>query len=563
MADILQTQTQNRMLGQMPSLPLTQGLFTKSSTKPEYVTAEQMAPAMEETRKARSGLMQEMDAAAAEQQRLDQERTVAREEQKLQLRQEEAKMAQESPERQALKLARDELKNAAFVPSKDNAKDMATMFSLIGIIGMAVGGEGKLSAYNTMGAMNGMLEGYQKGRADIYKREKDIFEKNIKVLQNKVTILQTELQEALQTYRTNRELGEQQAEIAFAKAGSKIGDAILKKQGIQRAVEYIDGVSKDTGTLVTIANDQTKRAEDMRFKERELEQQKQLRLAQIAATREAQLARLEAQQGKVTQQNMMAQRAVNSLGGVASALESLSELPTGTTTGLLPNLQTKDGFLNYMRNNLGRKISSKEAEMMNTIFTGIGRNLASIEASGAATGLTQLANQMQSGLYINAGIDDPYKVAIKLADIRRIATENIRPAIESGLMPPGQAKTADALVKRIEQAIPFTTSEYYEWGNPNDETYYRYMLSYSPYDNVRAAEYPNLLVTTGLHDSQVQYWEPAKWVAKLRDVHQGNNKIYLVTDMEAGHGGKSGRYNALKDDALEFAFLLDLAGIKP
>jgi hypothetical protein len=459
MADILQTQTQNRMLGQMPSLPLTQGLFTKSSTKPEYVTAEQMAPAMEETRQARSGLMQEMDAAAAEQQRLDQERTVAREEQKLQLRQEEAKMAQESPERQALKLARDELKNAAFVPSKDNAKDMATMFSLIGIIGMAVGGEGKLSAYNTMGAMNGMLEGYQKGRADIYKREKDIFEKNIKVLQNKVTILQTELQEALQTYRTNRELGEQQAEIAFAKAGSKIGDAILKKQGIQRAVEYIDGVSKDTSSLVALRNDQVKRAEDMRFKERELEQQKQLRLAQIEATREAQLARLEAQQGKITQQNMMAQRAVNSLGGVASALESLSELPVGTTTGLLPNLQTKDGFLNYMRNNLGRKISSKEAEMMNTIFTGIGRNLASIEASGAATGLTQLANQMQSGLYINAGIDDPYKVAIKLADIRRIATENIRPAIESGLMPPGQAKTADALVKRIEQAIPFTTSE--------------------------------------------------------------------------------------------------------
>jgi hypothetical protein len=126
---------------------------------------------------------------------------------------------------------------------------------------------------------------------------------------------------------------------------------------------------------------------------------------------------------------------------------------------MLPNLQTKDGFLNFMRNNIGRKLSSAEVEMMNTVFTGIGRNLASIEASGAATGLTQLANQMQSGLYINAGVDDPYKVAIKLADIRRIATENIRPAIDSGLMPPGQAKTAEDLVKRIEKAIPFTTTE--------------------------------------------------------------------------------------------------------
>ncbi len=182
-----------------------------------------------------------------------------------------------------------------------------------------------------------------------------------------------------------------------------------------------------------------------------------MKRAQLANTAEMARARLENQGQKVTQQNMMAQRAVNSLGGVASALESLAELPTGTTTGLLPNLQTKDGFLNYMRNNIGRKLATNEAEMMNTVFTGIGRNLASIEASGAATGLTQLANQMQSGLYINEGTDDPYRVAIKLADIRRIATENIRPAIESGLMPEGQARTAEALVKRIEQAIPFTT----------------------------------------------------------------------------------------------------------
>ena len=213
----------------------------------------------------------------------------------------------------------------------------------------------------------------------------------------------------------------------------------------------------DLGTLDKKINDLYKQEEDRKFKERELKQQERLRMAQMEATKEAALARIEGQKGKITQQNMMAQRAVNSLGGVASALESLAELPSGTTTGLLPNLQTKDGFLNYVRNNIGRKLATNEAEMMNTVFTGIGRNLASIEASGAATGLTQLANQMQSGLYINEGTDDPYRVAIKLADIRRIATENIRPAIESGLMPEGQARTAEALVKRIEQAIPFTT----------------------------------------------------------------------------------------------------------
>ncbi|MEY3247480.1 MAG: hypothetical protein RIT39_1149 [Bacteroidota bacterium] len=141
------------------------------------------------------------------------------------------------------------------------------------------------------------------------------------------------------------------------------------------------------------------------------------------------------------------------------------------------------------------------------------------------------------------------------------AVVNERPDLWKGVI--AGVPFVDVINTMLDASIPLTTSEYDEWGNPNDESYYRYMLSYSPYDNVRAAEYPNLLVTTGLHDSQVQYWEPAKWVAKLRDVHQGNNKIYLVTDMEAGHGGKSGRYNALKDDALEFAFLIDLANKKP
>lgn len=281
MADILQTQ--------MPALPVTQGLFKQSTaSKPEYITAQQMAPAMEESRQARLGLMQQIDEAAGEEKRLESKRTVTRDEEKLRLRQEEARMGEAAPEREALKTARDELKNAAFVPSKNNAKDMATMFSLIGIIGMAVGGEGKISAYQTMGAMNGMLEGYQKGRIDLYKREKDIFEKNLKVLQGKVTILQSELQEALQTYKTNRELGEQQAEIAFAKAGADIGAQALKKQGLVRAVEYIDGVAKDTNTLVTMANDQVKRAEDVAFKERK---QTETERANKAAERDRRLDR--------------------------------------------------------------------------------------------------------------------------------------------------------------------------------------------------------------------------------------------------------------------------------
>jgi len=117
----------------------------------------------------------------------------------------------------------------------------------------------------------------------------------------------------------------------------------------------------------------------------------------------------------------------------------------------------------------------------------------------------------------------------------------------------------DIVSTMLDDSIPLTTGEYDEWGNPNEKHYYHYMLSYSPYDQVTAQAYPNMLVTTGLHDSQVQYWEPAKWVAKLRDLKTDHNQLLLYTDMEAGHGGKSGRFKHFEDIAREFAFLLDLA----
>jgi len=177
----------------------------------------------------------------------------------------------------------------------------------------------------------------------------------------------------------------------------------------------------------------------------------------IAEQRRANAAQAAEKTQKATQQQFIVQRAVNALGGVQSALETIVALPEGSTTGWLPNLQTKDGMFSAVRNQLGRKISSVDAEFMNTLFSGIGRNLASIEASGTATGLTGLANQLQSGVYINAGVDDPFKVAMKLADIRRIATENIRPSINSGLMPKQQAAEAQRLVEQIEKIIPYTT----------------------------------------------------------------------------------------------------------
>lgn len=120
----------------------------------------------------------------------------------------------------------------------------------------------------------------------------------------------------------------------------------------------------------------------------------------------------------------------------------------------------------------------------------------------------------------------------------------------------------DVVTTMLDETIPLTTGEWEEWGNPKNKRYYEYMKSYSPYDNVKKQAYPNLLVTTGLHDSQVQYWEPAKWVAKLRTMKTDTNQLLLHTNMEAGHGGASGRFEALKEVALEYAFILNLLGIQ-
>jgi oligopeptidase B len=110
----------------------------------------------------------------------------------------------------------------------------------------------------------------------------------------------------------------------------------------------------------------------------------------------------------------------------------------------------------------------------------------------------------------------------------------------------------------LDDTIPLTTGEYDEWGNPNEKEYYDYMKSYSPYDNVSRQLQPHMLVITGFHDSQVQYFEPAKWVAKLREYKMDNNLLLFNINMDAGHGGASGRFESLREVAKEYAFLLDL-----
>jgi oligopeptidase B len=140
------------------------------------------------------------------------------------------------------------------------------------------------------------------------------------------------------------------------------------------------------------------------------------------------------------------------------------------------------------------------------------------------------------------------------------AVVNMRPDLWKGIL--AGVPWVDVITTMLDPSIPLTTGEFDEWGDPSKKDYYDYMLSYSPYDNVEAKDYPAMLVTTGYHDSQVQYFEPAKWVAKLRALKTDDNLLIFHINMEGGHGGVSGRFRRLRETALEYAFMLDLVGIE-
>jgi oligopeptidase B len=140
------------------------------------------------------------------------------------------------------------------------------------------------------------------------------------------------------------------------------------------------------------------------------------------------------------------------------------------------------------------------------------------------------------------------------------AVLNMAPELYNGVL--AAVPFVDVVTTMLDAEIPLTSGEWDEWGDPSDKEYYDYMKSYSPYDNVQKMDYPNILVTTSLSDSQVQYWEPAKWVAKLREFKTDDNILALKTDMSAGHSGKTGRFRRIEDTSLYYAFFMGLEGIR-
>jgi oligopeptidase B len=160
------------------------------------------------------------------------------------------------------------------------------------------------------------------------------------------------------------------------------------------------------------------------------------------------------------------------------------------------------------------------------------------------------------------GYGDPARVAIEGGSAGGLlmgAVVNLRPDLFRVVL--SHVPFVDVMNTMLDASLPLTVPEYEEWGNPNEEAYFNYMLSYSPYDNLKLGSYPAMLVKTSLYDSQVMYWEPAKYVAKLRTLKTDDRPLLLVTNMQAGHGGASGRYDYLKEIAFDYAFLLWQLGL--
>jgi hypothetical protein len=381
--------------------------------------------------------------------------------------------------------SRELAEKSTFNPDQQNAQTLAAVFSIIGAAGFLLGGNNKNTAKAALSAMNGMAEGYAKGRDQYAKDQRAVFETNQKALRNTLDSLEKAFNYEIEQNKGNLEAATRNAKIAALERDASFINANIDKYGLVSTLEQLrsnkkrletvlDALqkkedaykatlekewfsSREKAAVAQAAQERVQYQEQERTRReqerREDQQRFQREMAQFRA--ESRLSKEPTR--RATQQNFIVQRSVNALGGVASAVEALNRLPAGTTAGILPNLTTKDGMFNFIRNSSLRTMTGSEEKAVETLFTGITRNLAAIEASGAATGLTTLSTQLEKLRPVKG--DNAYDVALKMADIRRIATENIQPLIDSGLMPKQQAETAKLLVERIDKAIPYTTND--------------------------------------------------------------------------------------------------------
>jgi hypothetical protein len=334
----------------------------------------------------------------------------------------------------------------AFVPTKDTAVDLAALFSLVSVIGMVAG---KSDAQMAMNAMNGMLEGYQQGRADLYKKEAATFDKNFKSMLKKHEEFRKEMEDAVKLATTDREAGMQAAELAATKAGSSIVQAQLRKGDLMGAYKLVDESEKGASKALELEAKHREKvadraAADARAK---LQRDQQERLAKIKASSSGGAGASAAQTERMT--NAMAQ--------VTGAVNAIAGLPITTTSPVVGQKEFK-GLFTAPLSVLNQKMSKETSQMMAGRMVGVARNLASLETGGAATGLAGLTDSIEKGISIPAGAK--MHVALdRLAEMRRIVEDSSRAALASNKYTEEQKQLIRENVEIVRAAIPFTLDD--------------------------------------------------------------------------------------------------------
>jgi hypothetical protein len=363
-------------------------------------------------------------------------------------------------------------------PTKENMSVLTGLFSLMGVIGTAIGGRGRLSSMGALQSMTGMMKGWQQGNQQEWDRNLKEFDKQVQDFRARIDDANRKYQMGFQMLAADREAGKARMDEALAELGSPLLKATRDRQGYENAGKTLDQLTRSAEKVAQESGADRRAQLPARttpmFKQVEVTMKDGTKTPAVFEEHSGRYVDLNGNAldtGNIKnitdvgtgvgkgqfQQLMIAQRTITALRGAASATESIMQLPAKSRVGMLAFLNDRDGMIQYLRDSSGRTISAEEAKEMDTLYTGVSRYLAQIESSGAATGLANLTTSMEKLKPMKG--DTVRSAALKIADIRRISTEATQALIESGLLPEQMTTAAAEQVARMERAIPFTTND--------------------------------------------------------------------------------------------------------
>ena len=452
----------------MPKLPKTAALVQPKPTPEGMIGPAEYGPVLSElgTAKAEAAFnVGEADIAIEKAKREEKATEAKMKAENLETFSQEVKAM---PERKTLEEARQEMSTMAFVPTKDTATDLAAMFSLINIVGMLVG---KSNAQRSMSAMNGMLEGYQKGRADLYKREQIEFDKNFKAMQAKVATLEKALTEAMEVKKYDKERGDLMVTMALAEADSPVLKAMVARQGVVKAQQALEQVSVDMEKLVGINNNLAQNANQRADAAKaRADAERIARLNREAANERARLDREQRQalaDAKAAQPGKQGQNALTFASRVYSNIESatndlvnLTNLPAVAESPIFAGMigADRETVLRNITAFAARKVTNKDQRAFEQIANSLDAALARLEAQGLANGSTRAAIASFSALKPRVG-DDAINMAIYLARVKQEIETGIKVHAEMPGATPGQKQNNVTNIERINKTVPFSVED--------------------------------------------------------------------------------------------------------